>query len=84
MAVMAEATRLRAEGAQVVDFGAGEPDFPTPEPIKEAGHKAIRENFTRYTVNPGIPELRQAICERYRSDYGLEFEPPEVIVTHGG
>ena len=84
MAVMAEATRLRAAGAQVVDFGAGEPDFPTPEPIKEAGHKAIRENFTRYTVNPGIPELRQAICKRYRSAYGLEFEPPEVIVTHGG
>jgi aspartate aminotransferase len=84
MAVMAEATRLRSEGAKVVDFGAGEPDFPTPEAIKKAGHDAIRENFTRYTVNPGIPELRQAICDRYRGDYGLQFETSEVIVTHGG
>jgi aspartate aminotransferase len=84
MAVMAEATRLRSQGAQVVDFGAGEPDFDTPELIKEAAHQAIRDNFTRYTVNPGIPELRQAICDRYRADYGLAFEPSEVIVTHGG
>lgn len=84
MAVMAEATRLRSEGAKVVDFGAGEPDFETPEYIKEAGHQAIRENFTHYTLNPGITELRQAVCDRYRADYGLEFEPAEVIVTHGG
>jgi len=84
MAVMAEATRLRSQGAKVVDFGAGEPDFPTPEFIKEAAQQAIRENFTRYTDNPGIPELRQAVCDRYRADYGLAFQPSEVIVTHGG
>jgi aspartate aminotransferase len=84
MAVMAAAARLRSQGADVVDFGAGEPDFTTPEPVKEAGQQAIRDNFTRYTVNPGIPELRQAICDRYRSDYGLDFEPAEAIVTHGG
>lgn len=84
MAVMAEATRLRSEGVQVVDFGAGEPDFPTPEYIKEAAHQAIRDDFTHYTLNAGTAELRQAVCDRYRSDYGIEFAPDEVIVTNGG
>jgi aspartate aminotransferase len=84
MAVMAEAERLRSQGAKVVDFGAGEPDFDTPESVKEAAHRAIRENFTHYTLNPGIIELRQAVCDRYRADYGLAFDPTEVIVTHGG
>jgi aspartate aminotransferase len=84
MAVMAEAMRLRAAGEDVVDFSAGQPDFPTPEHIKEAGHRAITENFTRYTANAGIPELRQAIADRYREDYGLDFERSGVIVTGGG
>jgi aspartate aminotransferase len=84
MAVMAEAARLRSEGANVVDFGAGEPDFPTPDYIKEAAHRAIRENHTHYTLNSGTIELRQAVCDRYCADYGLDFEPAEVIVTNGG
>lgn len=84
MAVMAEAMRFRAAGEDVVDFSAGQPDFPTPEHIKEAGHRAITENFTRYTANAGTPELRQAIADRYREDYGLEFESSGVIVTGGG
>ncbi|HEX9725794.1 MAG TPA: aminotransferase class I/II-fold pyridoxal phosphate-dependent enzyme, partial [Vicinamibacteria bacterium] len=84
MAVMAEAARLRSEGANVVDFGAGEPDFPTPDYIKEAAYQAIHENFTHYTLNAGTTELRQAVCDRYRADYGLEFVPAEVIVTNGG
>ena len=84
MAVMAEAMRLRAAGEDVVDFSAGQPDFPTPEHIKEAGRRAIAENFTRYTANAGTAELRQAIADRYREDYGLEFEISGIIVTGGG
>jgi aspartate aminotransferase len=84
MAVMAEAMRLRAQGEDVVDFSAGEPDFPTPAHIKKAGEEAIAANFTRYTPNAGIPELRKAVAERYREDYGLEFEPSGVIISSGG
>ena len=84
IAVMGEAMRLKAEGVDVVDFSAGQPDFPTPEHIKLSGEKAIADNFTRYTANPGMPELRQAVAERYREDYGLEFESSNVIITSGG
>jgi aspartate aminotransferase len=82
--VAAEAERLRREGYDVVDFSAGEPDFPTPEHVKAAGKAAIDANFTRYTVAPGIPELRQAICDRYKQDYGVDITPPEVLITVGG
>jgi aspartate aminotransferase len=84
MAVMAEAMRLKAEGVDVVDFSAGQPDFPTPEHIKLSGEKAIADNFTRYTPNPGIPELRQAVADRYREDYALQFDSANVIITSGG
>jgi aspartate aminotransferase len=82
--VAAEAERLRRAGHSVVDFSAGEPDFPTPEHVKAAGKAAIDANFTRYTVAPGIPELRQAICARYQQDYGIEITPAEVLMTVGG
>ncbi|HXV62117.1 MAG TPA: pyridoxal phosphate-dependent aminotransferase [Vicinamibacteria bacterium] len=84
MAVMAEAMRLRAAGEDIVDFSAGQPDFATPEHIKDEGIQAIAGNFTRYTANSGTPELRKAIADRYRQDYGLEFEPSGVLVTSGG
>jgi aspartate aminotransferase len=84
MAVMAEAMRLRSLGEDVVDFSAGEPDFPTPEHIKKAGERAIRENFTRYTPNAGVSDLKRAVADRYRQDYGLEFEGSGVIITSGG
>jgi aspartate aminotransferase len=84
MAVMAEAMKLRAQGEDVVDFSAGEPDFPTPAHIKKAGEDAISSNFTRYTPNAGIPELRKAVADRYQKDYGLEFEPSGVIISSGG
>jgi aspartate aminotransferase len=84
MKVAATVARMRLAGFTVVDLGAGEPDFPTPEPIKEAAHQALRQDFTRYTPNAGIAELRQAICDRYRSDYGVEYSDAEVIVTAGG
>ena len=82
--VAAEADRLRREGHDVVDFSAGEPDFPTPAHVKAAGKAAIDANFTRYTVAPGIPELRQAICDRYSQDYGVDITPAEVLITVGG
>jgi aspartate aminotransferase len=65
MKVAAEADRLKRQGLDVVDFGAGEPDFPTPENVKQAAVRAIEANFTKYTSPAGTPELREAICERH-------------------
>src|SRR5216683_1253446 len=70
MKVAADADRLRREGADVVDFGAGEPDFPTPDNIKKAAIAAIDNNFTKYTPTGGTVELKQAICARHHEDYG--------------
>lgn len=82
--VTAEADRMRRRGIDVVDLGAGEPDFPTPEHVKAAAHQALDQNFTKYTPSAGIAELRQAICQRYQLDCGVGFKPEEVIVTAGG
>jgi len=84
MKVAADADRLRREGVDVVDFGAGEPDFPTPENIKKAAIAAIDANFTKYTQTGGIPELKKAICDRHRQDYGTDYAPAECMVTVGG
>ena len=81
--VIAEADRLRQQGVDLVDLGAGEPDFPTPEHIKAAAHEALNRDFTRYTPSAGIRELREAICSRYATDYGVTFAPEETIVTAG-
>jgi aspartate aminotransferase len=78
------AEQLRKQGFDVVDLGAGEPDFPTPEHVKQAAIRAIDANFTKYTANAGTSELKQAICARYRADYGVDFTEQEVIVTAGG
>ena len=82
--VSADADRLRREGVDVVDFGAGEPDFPTPANIKQAAIKAIEANFTKYTNAGGTPELRAAICERHRKDFSTNYSVPECLVTVGG
>jgi aspartate aminotransferase len=84
MKVTATVDRLRREGVQVIDFGAGEPDFPTPAPVKAAAREALDQNFTRYTPPSGIVELKRAICDRYRIDYGVQYGESEVIVTAGG
>jgi len=84
MKVTATVDRLRREGVEVIDFGAGEPDFGTPASIGAAGHTAIERDFTKYTPVPGTMELRRAICERYRLDYGVEYTPAEVIASAGG
>src|SRR5277367_1447775 len=84
MAVTAEAAKLRAQGAKLVDFGAGEPHFATPRHIKDAAIKAIDDNFTRYTVVSGIPEVRKAIVERHTADFGSNYTPEEAVFTTGG
>src|SRR5665213_20984 len=84
MAVSAEAAKLRAQGTNLVDFGAGEPHFPTPRPIKDAAIAAIESYFTRYTAVAGIPEVRKAIVERHACDFGSDYTADEVVFTTGG
>jgi len=81
--IMAKAKAMKAEGIDVVDLSVGEPDFPSPQNVKEAGKKAIDENFTKYTSADGIPELKKAIIKRLKEDHGLEYEPSEIIVCNG-
>jgi len=84
MKVAAEAMALKAKGIDVVDLGAGEPDFPTPTHIGEAAKAAIDANFTKYTTNSGTDELKKAIVARYKTDCGVDYATNEVIVTAGG
>ena len=84
MAVAAEAAKLRGQGVNLVDFGAGEPHFDTPQHIKDAAIAAIQANFTRYTVVPGIPDVRKAIVERHAADFGSNYALDEAIFTTGG
>jgi aspartate aminotransferase len=84
MKVAADAMRLKAQGVDVVDFGAGEPDFPTPPHISAAAQRAIDANFTKYTTNSGTDDLKRAIVDRYRTDYGIEYAANEVIISAGG
>ena len=84
MKVAADAERLRREGVDVVDFSAGEPDFPTPENIKQAAIRSIQENFTKYTPVSGTVELKQAVCDRHKTSYGTAYTAKECLVTVGG
>ena len=84
MKVAAEAIKLKAQGVDVIDFGAGEPDFPTPDHIADAAKAAIDAHFTKYTTNSGTEELKRAVAARYREDYGVEFATSEIIITAGG
>lgn len=84
MKVAAEAMRLKAEGVDIVDLGAGEPDFPTPRHVGDAAHAAIDANFTKYTTNSGTDELKRAVCARYKADYGVDYTTAETIITAGG
>jgi len=84
MAVVAEAAKLKAAGADLVEFGAGEPHFPTPQHIKDAAIAAIQQNYTKYTSVAGIPELRAAIASRHATDFGSSYKPEEAIVSTGG
>jgi len=84
MAVLMAAEKLRASGVDVVDFGPGEPDFPTPEHIKRAAIRALEENRTKYTATAGIAPLRQAVCDWHSKNLGSSYEPRECVVTAGG
>src|SRR5512145_869341 len=84
LAIDSKAKQMRAEGLDVVGFGAGEPDFDTPQHIKDAAIKALNEGFTKYTPSSGIPELRQAIADKFKRENGLSYKPSQVIVSSGG
>jgi aspartate aminotransferase len=84
MKVSADAEKLRSQGVDVVDFGAGEPDFPTPDNIKQAAIRALGQNFTKYTAAGGTLELKKAVCERHAADFGTNYKPSECLITVGG
>ncbi len=83
LAVDAKAKALKAQGINVINLSAGEPDFDTPSIIKEACIQALKEGYTKYTPTPGLLSVREAICEKIKSDYGYDYTPEEVIVTTG-
>lgn len=83
MAMDALAKQMKADGIDVIGFGAGEPDFNTPDHIKAAAEQAIAENVTRYTPASGTVELKEAVCQRMREDCGLDYKPSQVVVTSG-
>ncbi len=83
LAISARAKELSAAGIDVINFGVGEPDFNTPDYIKNAAHKALDDNFTRYTANPGIIELREAICAKFERENGLQYKPNQILVSAG-
>ncbi len=83
LAISAKARAMRAQGIDVLSFSAGEPDFDTPERVKAAAIRALREGLTKYTDAAGIPELRAAVCAKLKRDGGLDYEPADVIVSVG-
>jgi aspartate aminotransferase len=84
MAITAEALKLKAQGIDLADFGAGEPHFSTPQHIKQAAIEAIQQNVTRYTAVAGTPEVRSAIVDRHAADFGTSYAPDECVFTAGG
>ena len=84
MAITAEALKMKAQGIDLADFGAGEPHFATPQHIKDAAIEAIEKNFTRYTAVAGVPEVRKAIVDRHKADFGTDYTVEECVFTTGG
>ena len=83
LAIDAKAKKLKADGVDVAGFGAGEPDFDTPQHIKDAAIQALNDGFTKYTPSSGTPELRAAIAEKLKTENGLDYKPAQVIVNCG-
>lgn len=83
LALDAKTKKLQSEGVDVINFGVGEPDFDTPQHIKEAAIDAIEKGFTKYTASSGIPELRQAIADKFKRDNGLDYKPSQILVSVG-
>ncbi len=84
LAITAKAAELRAAGRDIISLSVGEPDFPTPKAARQAGIDAINSGFTRYTAVAGIPELRQAVAEKFRRDHSLDCEAADVLISSGG
>jgi aspartate aminotransferase len=84
MAITAEALKMKSQGIDLADFGAGEPHFATPQHIKDAAIDAIQKNFTRYTAVAGVPEVRKAVVERHAADFGTNYTPEECVFSAGG
>src|ERR1700750_3136692 len=84
MAITAEALKMKSQGIDLADFGAGEPHFATPQHIKDAAIDAIQKNFTRYTAVAGVPEVRKAIVERHAADFGTNYTVEECVFSAGG
>ncbi len=84
LAIDSKAKQMKADGLDVVGFGAGEPDFDTPQHIKDAAAKALAAGFTKYTPAGGIPELREAIADKHKRENGLTYKPSQIIVSCGG
>ena len=84
LAVAAKATKMRAEGKDIINLGVGEPDFDTPQHIKDAGIDAIRRGFTKYTAVGGTPSLKKAVCDKFKRENGLTYAPNQVLVSCGG
>lgn len=83
LAVTSKAKKLKAEGRDIVNLAAGEPDFDTPDFIKDAAHQALRDGFTKYTPSTGTPELKQAISKKFRKDNALQYDPEQIVVSCG-
>ena len=83
LAMTAKARELKAQGKDVISLSIGEPDFNTPETVKEAAKQAIDDNFTHYPPVPGYPDLRQAVCDKFKRDNNLDFTPEQIVVSTG-
>ncbi|WP_153295029.1 pyridoxal phosphate-dependent aminotransferase [gamma proteobacterium SS-5] len=84
LAITARAAEMRAAGQDVIGLGAGEPDFDTPQHIKQAAIQAINDGFTKYTAVAGTPQLKQAVADKFKRDNGLDYKPEEILVSCGG
>ena len=83
LAITSKAKKLKSEGSDIVNFAAGEPDFDTPDFIKAAAIEAIKAGFTKYTPTTGIPELKKIICEKFKKDNSLDYQPSQIVVSCG-
>lgn len=83
LAISSKAKEMKSNGIDIISFGAGEPDFDTPRNIKQAAIKAINDGFTKYTATSGVLELKQAICNKYKRDFNLEYDVSQVVVSNG-
>ncbi|EGD52841.1 aminotransferase class I and II [Thermoanaerobacter ethanolicus JW 200] len=81
--ITAKAKQLKAQGIDVIDFGVGEPDFDTPDYIKEAAIDAIKKGYTKYTPSSGISELKKAVCDKLLKDNGLKYQPDQIVISNG-